>query len=268
MLMNTRLGVKTMAGFLSMALLLAAASAVAQEESHPFAGLWIGAALIDTVSEPAKADAPTTPTPTASEFPLRLLIHVDAAGQARLLKQVVLLWQPPVTEPDPKDERQRIVKEPGRYVLVTDEALVPRFTRAASDDAQRRSRRFSAIAFDFPEPHLEMQGTFGPGKTLTRTIVLSPDAPTNPFRHPYHPDHDNLDEHYQPLPAGQEEVYEVKRDITLTFATSQAEAASDGAVPTVRGTYREVLTGLHHQALVVSGPFQLQRALSVPVLNR
>ena len=33
------------------------------------------------------------PTPTKSEFKLRLLLHVDNTGQARLLKEVVQMWR-------------------------------------------------------------------------------------------------------------------------------------------------------------------------------
>ena len=60
-------------------------SAVEKAKSH--AGLWVGSASINAVSE-AHSTNPTNLTPTKSEMNLRLLLHVDANGQTRLLKEV------------------------------------------------------------------------------------------------------------------------------------------------------------------------------------
>ena len=36
-------------------------------------------------------------------------------------------------------------------------------------------------------------------------VILDCDDPLNPFKHRYHPDHDNRDEFYDPLPEGDEQ---------------------------------------------------------------
>ena len=57
-----------------------------------------------------------------------------------------------------------------------------------------------------------MTGGFAIGNTNKCTIVLEPNFATNPFKHRFHPDHDNLDptfQHFEP------EAYRVVRSIEL-----------------------------------------------------
>ena len=77
---------------------LLAASATAQ--SHPLRGLWVGAAKLQAVNEVAVpldaanvpvAPNPRVPTPTRDAADIRLIIHVNGAGQAFLLKDVAVL---------------------------------------------------------------------------------------------------------------------------------------------------------------------------------
>lgn len=69
-------------------------------QASPFRGLWVGSAALNAVNEvsipldaanvPVAPD-PEVPTPTFDRADLRLLIHVNGAGQAFLLKDVAIL---------------------------------------------------------------------------------------------------------------------------------------------------------------------------------
>jgi hypothetical protein len=77
---------------------LVSSSACAQ--SNPLRGLWIGSAKLQAVNEVAVpldaantpvAPDPRVPTPTRDAADIRLIIHVNGAGQAFLLKDVAVL---------------------------------------------------------------------------------------------------------------------------------------------------------------------------------
>jgi hypothetical protein len=135
----------------------------------------------------------------------------------------------------------------------------------------------STVDFDFAagsSNYLVMSGVFAIGQTVSCTIVVSNNLPTNPFLHRYHPDHDNLDVDFTtPLLPGHEEVYTITRAVTLTFAANDpggtnalsSVAYGDGVFG---GTYHESITGLHQASLEVQGTFRLTRVNNSPVLNR
>lgn len=73
---------------------------VGRGQASPFRGLWVGSASLYAVNEVTVplnaanvpvAPNPEVPTPTADRAELRLLIHVNGAGQAFLLKDVAIL---------------------------------------------------------------------------------------------------------------------------------------------------------------------------------
>jgi len=117
---------------------------------------------------------------------------------------------------------------------------------------------------------MELTGTFAPGQKLDGQIRLAPDYPLNPFRHKYHPDHDNLTSEFatitNPVRA---ESYEIIRNLHFTFssATSASVTEADPGYSTMEGTYLETLTGLHKQPLQVKGKFNLWRASYIAELN-
>src|SRR5262249_16050968 len=94
--------------------------------------------------------------------------------------------------------------------------------------------------------------------------------PTNPFLHRYHPDHDNLNDSYAPIPTNApQEVFTITRKIQFTFTPTDPSGTTDtdyGATD-IGGTYRETITGLHQNPLVVCGTFHLVHTLNVPFLN-
>ncbi len=228
------------------------------------AGLWVGTVSITDVSDSQTGS--TTPTPTGKELNFRLLLHVAADDNTRLLKEVIMMWQDGTLQPDADDPTLMTLDQRGHYVLLTDDSLIPDFESATLRDGQPVGLRISTVAYDFAENDLPMTGSFG--GTLGITLTLPQEFPTNPFRHTFHPDHDNLDALGGPLEIP--EVYEVTRTMTLTFqdppprapATAQFEESMAG------GVFTETLSGLHKNDIVVEGTFLLRRASAVAVLNQ
>ncbi len=240
------------------------------------AGLWVGTATITNVNEASSAQ-PLTPRPTRSPFNLRLLLHVTAEAKPRLLKDVVQMWQESTRTND--GAGHLVVDKPGRFVLLTDETLLPQFEGGALRGGQPVGRRLSTVDYDFPagsSNYLAMTGTFAFGQTASCSITLDPNFPTNPFRHKYHPDHDNKDRLFQPLPPNlpveHQEVYRISRTVELTFSATDPAGAALSSIEygdsAMGGTYRETIVGLHKTNLVVSGTFRLTRVNNSPVLNQ
>ena len=109
---------------------------------HPSRGLWIGEVALDAVNEATGAVGdsntyeftdPETLTPTSDAAFLRLIIHVNGAGQAELLKSVALVA-------DDTDAEGNI-----DLVLLTDPALYSEYPGIA--------RRIASAFYDFGDPH-------------------------------------------------------------------------------------------------------------------
>lgn len=229
------------------------------------AGLWVGYATINAVSYVNSTD--DTPQPTDSEFQLRLLVHVDDEGNANLLKQVTQMWKNGTTKSDPNNPNTEIIDEGGTYVLITEDALLDQYTGATVRDGQVVGRRLSTPFFAFDQPQL-LSGMFEDNLRLD-DLVLDYDDPLNPFKHQYHPDHNNLDERYEnPLPEGRES-YTVTRSLQLEFTEEDPEDLSltGWGDNQVGGNYTEVIEGVHRQTLNVSGIFRLRRVSSINRLN-
>jgi hypothetical protein len=247
---------------------LGAAAELGAGSPAPRAGLWIGTATINGVSEAHSAN-PTNPTPVKAEMNLRLLVHVDAGGQTRLLKEVIQMWRNGTYTND--SNGNQVVDKPGQYVLLTDDTLIPMFGGAALRDGESVGRRVSTIGYDFPSSptnnFLLLNGSFAIGQSLTGTLILPHDHPTNPFLHRYHPDHDNLNARFDG-PAV--ESYSTTRQIELLFGSSPP--AGNPAVPDfgyneMGGVYRESITGIHKHAIHLSGTFRLSRVSPIAQLN-
>jgi hypothetical protein len=236
---------------------------------HPRAGLWAGMATLNKVSQPSHPTTPNVPTATDSQTQFRLLVHVNDQGQPRLLQKVIQMWKNGTVKPDPADPDKFIVDQPGHYVLLTDESLTPNYTGAALSDGQPVGKRLSSSAFAFKEPILMSgAGDFG-ANTLSCLVGLHYNDPLNPFKHSFHPDHNNLDERFEDtLPEG-EESFTIQRQLALEF---QSDDPNGYQIPgwgdtQLGGKYREVITGIHKSPIHVEGTFRLQRASRVGKLN-
>jgi hypothetical protein len=213
---------------------------------HPRAGLWVGNAVIRKVNYANRADS-TNASATASEFPFRLLVHVDRLGQPRLLQQVLQRWR-------------QGSSGPGRTVLLADA------TRLTAADAVEGGRRISSATFSIKQP-LVLTGTgeFGAGR-FGGSLTNDFNDPLNPFKHRYHPDHDNLNATFNGVSA---EAFTFVRQIQLEFTSDDPEGLN---VPgwgddQLGGRYRETVTGVHRYPLYTEGTFRLQRISRVPELN-
>jgi len=214
-------------------------------------GLWVGRVTVNQVSwvtAPLSGDADwTTPRDTGhSEFAFPIIIHHDSSDVYRMLTEVSLMYHR-VDNPDPEPDT-------GWYVLVTPSCttctgLEPGGYQEGSDFVPRMAT--AAFAFD---EDLELTGG-GFTSTLSGTTTLAKDHRLNPYRHKYHPDH--------------EEGYEITRTFTLTFhATPPLGVVSAGYGERVlAGEYTETLQGLHKEDIYVAGRFELARLLQISTLN-
>ena len=237
------------------------------EESRSRAGLWVGSATLNAVSEPRSAN-PTNPTPTKSQLSLTLIIHVDTNGQARLLKEVTQMWRDGTYTNDAGGSQ--VVDKPGQYVLLTDDTLIPFFAGSAVRDGESVGRRISTVGYDFPTSSsnnfLNLSGPFAIGQKLTATLNMPFDHPTNPFKHKYHPDHDNLDARFGESAV---ESYTTARQIELAPSATPPDGptAPDYGYNLIGGTYRETITGIHKSTIRISGTFRLSRVSLIAQLN-
>ena len=231
----------------------------------PFAGLWIGTVLVNQVSESQLAG--TTPLPTNHPFPMRVMLHVDQAGEVKFLKEVIKMWQDGVYAPSPVNPEFQVVDEPGRFVLLTRDELIPNFSGAAVREGQPVGIRYSTVTYDFPGDTLDMTGSVGPNGQVSVVIEVPFDHPTNPFFHRYHPDHDNLDPQFLNEVA---EAQDLSREVTLTFAAEDPSGSNDPAYLSefIAGTFQETILGLHRNPIFVAGTFRLERISTVSVLNQ
>jgi hypothetical protein len=241
------------------------ATLLAKTAGPTFAGLWVGEVSIDAVSEAQQAG--TQPTPTGRDFVQRFLIHVDGVGQARLLKDVIQMWEEGTLMPSAIDPTRMEVDQPGRFVLLTNKNLIGLYTGAALRGGQPVGIRFSTVAYDFADETLELVGGFGPAAHLSGTIVVEPELPTNPFLHRYHPDHDNLDAQFLNFRL---EAYQVVRNVQLSFTVDDPLGRNPPGWgdTVVGGVFSESITGLHKNTIFTSGLFRLRRVSAVPVLNQ
>lgn len=234
--------------------------------TDPNAGLWAGMVSIDKVSQPTNDAAPEEPVTAAGEFIFRILLHIDRAGQAKLLDEVILMWRDGTLAPDPEGSGNQVVDEPGRFVLVTDDTLIPMFQGSTVRDGEQVGRRVSTAAYSLNEP-LAMTGALG--DRMHAELELGFNHPLNPFKHKFHPDHDNLDERFENTLPERTESFTIRREMELEFADEDPDGLQFPGFGDriVGGVYREVIRGVHKQALHVEGTFRLQHVSRVSVLN-
>jgi hypothetical protein len=238
------------------------------------AGLWVGQCILRNVNEPA-GNTPNALQPTATEASLRLLLRVATDGSVSLVREATILWLDGLTDTEGN------VTEAGRYLVAASDAELAqlqstygavgtgRLKGATVRDGRSTPRRISSVGFSFTTPQA-LSGMFNPvAGTLTGNITVGYNDDLNPYKHRYHPDHDNLVDGSQAknnptlLPAGKES-FTVNRLITLTFQASDPE---DLRFPgwgdnVTGGTYTETISGLHRNPVKVAGTFLLSRVVA------
>ncbi len=111
---------------------------------------------------------------------------------------------------------------------------------------------------------VKLNGNFAAGGTVSGSIYLGANHPTNPFRHRMHPDHST--------------GYAITRALTVQFdpptSTNLFQSAAYG-VDALTGSYREEISGLHKPlgaqqniGLITTGKVTLNRVSLVDTLNQ
>lgn len=203
------------------------------------------------------------PTPVRDPFEMRLILHSGADGATRILQQVTVMNRPPVNSVD-VDGRSRITG--GEAVLLTDSTRISKFNGVALRGRDSVGRRFSTPFFPMYQTNgIPFDGTLGLGRRINARWSLPADAPLNPFRHKYHPDHDNLDPSFKVF---RQEAFPVRRSVQLEIPERQGSGQSPGrGQDEIEGVFTETLEGLHRVPITVRGTFTLKRLLPVADLD-
>lgn len=211
----------------------------ASARTSSFAGLWVGDASVTNVQSKVPGAAGTT---TPRGYSLRVLLHVDDTGVARLLSQVFL---------------GKLAPEPSVLGLCTRES-------GLKADEKANATRLVSVTMPLDTEISTGSGSVALGATLVRTVSIPFNDRANPFVHAYHPDHDNKNARGVPLSAGVES-YNITRECRFEFtATPPSGAAPVGwGVNILGGNYTEILTGLHKQPITVNGTFELRRVSEI-----
>lgn len=199
--------------------------------------------IVDSGSGYLVAPSITLPTPvpagttTARTLPLRVLLHVDDSGNARMLSQVFL---------------GKLLN--GNTGICTKES-------GLSPAEKAKASRLIVTHLPLDRVLSSGSGEVGLGQTLVRSVNIPFDDDVNPFVHRYHPDHNNKDARGNPLPEGVES-YGVTRTFTFTFTPVPPSGVSSTGwgSSVIGGNYTEVLRGLHRNPITVTGTFVLRRA--------
>ena len=225
-------------------------------------GLWVGEALISRVQNqlqqfqrdddgkylydgegariPLAGSGNNSLNKTAQTFPVRLIVHTDATGTARLLSNVY-----------------------AGPIATAVEGAVPRFGIATAEsllDAGRLANAVRLTAVHFPlDLNLELNGSFGAGGSLDGTVLLAHNDKENPFIHAFHPDHDNLDARFEEALPARAESHQVTRLLSLAFDVANPDGNPKWGSQLLTGTFTEEITGIHKNSLSVEGKFFLRR---------
>lgn len=229
-------------------------------------GLWLGDAVITHVARlemlGVMGAIPAAPIPVARPFSFRLLAHVDASGEVRLLQRVLVGTRP-------NDATGGITVD-----LLADESQA-----AGYRATYPRSKvfRLSAANFPFMDPLPLTGGVFGlPEQSLHGSVIMSRDDPVNPFRHAFAPLHDNKERRAEAdVPYEDDvEVFSVKRDLEFVFKPpDEVNPDPEWGVSVCGGVYREDIYGVGgpldatNRVIKVEGSFRLGRVMDVGILT-
>lgn len=143
-------------------------------------------------------------------------------------------------------------------------------------------QRVSSANFSISGPVTATNAFFGDSSALLDYLItIAPKDPLNPYKHKYHPDHDNLDAKFNEIDLDTVdpwlwESYEAARRIKLELTelppyagATQADAVRlDWGGTVWGGLYREVIKGLHKNDITVKGYFVIRQVMPGERLER
>lgn len=161
--------------------------------------------------------------------------------------------------------------------------LLPHYIFANTDD-KAAFPRLSSPALSIADA-IAGSGNFIAGNEIRFLVDIASQDPLNPFKHKYHPDHDNLDAKFEPFDPTQLspyywESFGVKRTIALTLKNDPAfegmtaeeierlSGELDWGGENWGGDYAEVIEGLHQNDITVKGYFVIHHALAGDALTK
>ena len=219
------------------------------------AGLWLVNTQVGQVDQVSQVDNPVSGSgsSTPQPFPLLFLAHVDSAGTARLLSEAFV---------------GKLTTTGNPVGICISESRVLGFSASDLKPVRYFASQMPTSITSITGTSTSIIGTTATGSTLSWTIPIVFNDPTNPFVHNYHPDHDNLDAKGQALVAGQES-FTINRNCQFTFTSSSPDGnyVAGWGTTVLGGTYLESITGLHKQVLQVRGTFRMQRVSEIAAID-
>ncbi|MGV3659276.1 MAG: hypothetical protein ACO1TE_03805 [Prosthecobacter sp.] len=208
------------------------------------AGLWMGDVVVNQVTSTVAGSPGAT---TLRPFPLRYLLHVDDASNARLLSQVFT---------------GVLAAAPNNHGICTSEA-------ALKADSKRSAMRMVAAHMPLDLALTPNSGTVALGNTVQWTLPLPFDNKVNPMVHQYHPDHDNKDARRQPIPTSGVESHTITRTVSFQFLSTppQGTSSSGWGTTVLGGNYSETITGVHKLPLTTAGTFTFRRVNDIGAIT-
>ncbi len=188
---------------------------------------------------------------THRAMPVRLIVRVDGEGNMTLLQRFVA-----ASLPD---------GELGSKVVVYGPEATP-------DVAATVTARLSTPVMAADQPEVPLTGAFH--QQASATWTLAPNSTSNPFRHPYHPDHDGRSADYTAsAPDGdtfanytqpvKPELWSVTNTLTLQWADDHADLWLP--LEQLSGTLIWQMTGLRAEGpITATGPFTMTRIIAAP----
>jgi len=228
-------------------------------------GLWVGNASLNQVSQVLGDGTVIDGAKAGGTLEFRLILHVDTDKRCRLLQRVLIAGA----------EETNGTWNASLYV---DEQKVP---------PNVKSVRISSVVFGMQNNDITWDETYfgdqsGFGKNLRFTYTVAADDPVNPFRHPYHPDHDGLDAKFKTkLPTGDDpnnyigvikpELFSISNTVSLVW--TNVPAAGGGSAlwnpsEKVTGAMYFQVDGLRREGpILMQGAFTLRRISQVGTLS-
>jgi len=203
------------------------------------------------------------PTPVKEPFEMRLLLHAGTDGVSRILQNVTVLKRP-----DTATVVNQVVtaQQGGDGVLITDPTLLGSFEGSTVRGRDRTGTRISTPYYPMHQTNgIPFDAGLDLGRRIQASWSLPPASPLNPYRHKFHPDHDNLDRSFKTYKA---EAYPVPRTVTLDIPARQGSTRRPGAgQDDIEATYTEVIEGVHRIPITVQGTVTLRRLVAIGTLN-